>query len=929
MIKDCIEQKSLVLLSSYHDVANNKLFLKTYNPKSETLQVLETADGFLPYTYFKLTDPNFDYNTFQKFLKERKTKYEVQITEMSDLIEDTEVPVLKLYSSNVFNVYEKISSKLNDVQQYEYLIKYTESYLFEKQLILSSNYDLKNKTLYGHVPELTESQFESLYNVEKNAMDDKQISLIFDDGNIKSKEYRKYLQNYTYLLNQNIPDFKRVAIDIEVLSDSNKVPDVQRATSPIISVAFVDNRGKNLVVTTKEFLIDILGTETESVLSQVYRELMDESVYNFIVLDTELDLIEFIFNEINKYPIVLTFNGDNFDLSYINQRVLTLKGNNENNPFIFKQNKVRHVANHLEKNPVFLKNGIHLDLFHLYKNISLQNYAFGAKYKSYGLDAISQAMLGKNKIEFDLLGSMNKIRRLFDKTKVIRYDAILNQGTTTLSEMYRYNLQDAKLTLELTTFSNNLTMNLIIILSRITKASIEDICRYGISNWARSMLYFEHRKRNAIIPTGSDLAKKGTVASVESVIKGKGFKGAFVLETKPGVFFNVTALDLGSMYPSIIKSFNLSYETVNCKHLECKSRTDNKIEGTEHYTCVKNLGLLSLLVGVLRDLRLGYFKKLGKQENQENQEFFKTVEQAIKVLLNGTYGVLGSEAFNMFCMPVAESVTAVGRHIITSIIKYTEEELKLEVVLSDTDSIYVVQPTKEQIEKMIDFTRKKFNIDLEVDKEYRYLMLSGRKKNYLGVTKKGTVDVKGLTGKKANIPMYIKKCFKEITDQLQKVENQNELDRSLSKIKEIVKQYIYNLEYKKNINKDDLIFKIMINRDIDSYGKVKSITKDENGKDIIHKVGIPQQIKIALEMSKQDESLDISTKTVISFIKTKEGYKLPKDVKTLKNIDTEKYIDTLKTALTPILSTLGIDYDTLKTKSQYLMTFDDNFQQQL
>ena len=218
MIKGCTDKKDLVLLSSFHNVADNKLFLKMYNPKTETLDVLETADGFLPYTYFKMTDENFDHNIFQEFIKTNKTKFEVQITEMDDLIEDTLEHVIKLYSSNVFNVYEKLSGKLGDVQQYENRIKYHESYIFEKQLIFSSNYDLKNKTLYGQVASLNEIQKESLQTIKHKIANDSFISLLFSDKETtKTVQYLRYLDSYTNLLSQEIPDFKRVAIDIEVL----------------------------------------------------------------------------------------------------------------------------------------------------------------------------------------------------------------------------------------------------------------------------------------------------------------------------------------------------------------------------------------------------------------------------------------------------------------------------------------------------------------------------------------------------------------------------------------------------------------------------------------------------------------------------------------------------------------------------------------
>ena len=923
----------LVLMSSYYDT--NQIYLKMYNVKTEKLITLTDQSGFLPYTYFKMNDPCFNSNQMDSFLKENITKYEAQITEMTDLLQDIDVQVLKLYSSNPYHVYENLTKKLNsneELQQYEYQIKIHESYMYDKQLVFSSIYHFRNKTLYGFVPSLNDNQQYFLDSIQFKAHNDSLISQLFDNqGTDKSRQYQKYLESYTFLLNQPIPDFKRVALDIEIWNTKNKFPDVNHPTDPIISVAFVDNRGKRWTVSTEKFLKKILATDEVITIRNVMNSLMNQN-HDLCFVKQELDLIKYIFEMLDHYPIVVTFNGDNFDLAYIYQRYRYLLKDpifiekDKETPIIFKKEKAsKSKNNRFHKNPILLKNSIHLDLFQLYQNISLQNYAFNARYKEYSLDAISQALLNKNKLDYNIMEQLDKIEKMFDPNKTIRYDTILEKATSSLSEMYRYNLHDAQLTMELTTFSNNLPMNLITILSRITKTAIEDICRYGISNWARNMLYFEHRKRNYIIPSGKDLAKKGTIASVESIIKNKGFRGAFVLETKPGVWFNVTSLDLGSMYPSIIKSFNLSYETVNCNHDDCKKGTINRVVGTSHYICTRNHGLVSLLIGVLRDLRLGYFKKLGKQPkyNNYNTDFFKTIDQAIKVFMNGTYGVLGSEAFNMFCLPVAESVTAIGRHIITTIIDYAEKELSLNVVLSDTDSIYTVDPTEDQIKKMIEFTRKKFNIDLEEDKQYKFLILSDRKKNYVGVTKSGTVDVKGLTGKKSNIPQYIKNCFNDILSELKTVENKNELDRSLANVKQIVKEYIYRLESKKDLNKNDLIFKIMINRDVDSYGKVKSIKNDMDGNEVIQKVGIPSQIKIALEMNKNDPNLDISQNSVISFIKTKDGYKLANRIKNLREIDTAKYVDTLKTALEPILETLNIKFDDIIFKSRQLTTLDD------
>ena len=85
------------------------------------------------------------------------------------------------------------------------------------------------------------------------------------------------------------------------------------------------------------------------------------------------------------------------------------------------------------------------------------------------------------------------------------------------------------------------------------------------------------------------------------MIKGKKYKGGLVIDPVSGVHFNVSVLDFASLYPSIIKVHNISYETVNCIHEECKK---NVIPELGTWTCIKNRGIESLVVGSLRDLRV-------------------------------------------------------------------------------------------------------------------------------------------------------------------------------------------------------------------------------------------------------------------------------------------------------------------------------------
>ena len=105
---------------------------------------------------------------------------------------------------------------------------------------------------------------------------------------------------------------------------------------------------------------------------------------------------------------------------------------------------------------------------------------------------------------------------------------------------------------------------------------IDDVSRLGVSNWIRSMLYFEHRRQNALIPRPEELKEKGGAKS-EAIIKGKKYKGGLVIEPKSGVHFNVSVLDFASLYPSSSRSTTsptrrLTALTMNAKEHDTRDR---------------------------------------------------------------------------------------------------------------------------------------------------------------------------------------------------------------------------------------------------------------------------------------------------------------------------------------------------------------------
>jgi len=435
-------------------------------------------------------------------------------------------------------------------------------------------------------------------------------------------------------------------------------------------------------------------------------------------------------------------------------------------------------------------------------------------------------------------------------------------------------------------------MNLLIVISRIARMPIDDISRMGVSQWIRSLLYYEHRQNGILIPRRQELDNRSSNVVNEAIIKDKKFRGGLVVEPVEGIHFDVTVMDFASLYPSIIKVRNLSYETVRCSHDACKKNT---IPQTNHWVCTKKNGLTSVLIGSLRDLRVNYYKNMAKKDTLtvEEKQLFTVVSQALKVILNASYGVMGAEIFPLYFLPAAEATTATGRHIIMDTINKCKES-GIDVLYGDTDSLFVKKPTSKQIEDIITKAKMDHNVELEIEKEYRYVVLSGRKKNYLGVTKNGKVDVKGLTGKKSHTPPFIKTLFYELLDILSEIKTAEEFKRAKNKISDKITECARKVQAKE-IPLQDLAFNVMISKAPRDYTKT-----------------VPQHIRAA----KQLESIrEIKKGDIISYVKilNKPGVR-PIEMARKSEIDTSKYMEFMESTLDQLTSSMDLDFDTILGK---------------
>ena len=846
-----------LLLDADYDGGQNKAFCKFYDLDTDEIKIWIDTTDHEPYCLSKESITDLEKLTYH----EKDPKKDIKLTKYDgftrfeeikrfNLISDTEITMTKIYGKTPTNIGgsgTNIRNILgeNNTKAWEADIRYHLNYIFDRQLIPGLIYSVKNGSINQINFEKSDAESKKIANELRN---------IFKD---EAPEIQEFSEKYLEIFLTPIPNVKRMAMDIEVSMGERdyRIPDPRQAKQEIISISFVSTDGLKLV-----YMLEREGF----IYGKPHKNFpLDAQV---ILFKSEKTLLQETFRLIWKYPVIITFNGDNFDLNYMFHRAEKLRIDRDLNPI-----HVKRGFGIMSKAECDLRRGVHIDVFNFFFNRSISGYAFSGAYESSSLNAISAALLGKEKYQHE------------EEIHEMEYN-ILSW----------YNLKDSILTLELTKFNNSLVWNLIILLCRITKMPIHDMVRRQISTWIQNIFYFEHRRKGYLIPRRAEISELKKGGFKKSVIEGKGFQGAYVVPPVPGIHYDVVVMDFASLYPSIIKESNLSYETVLCPHSDCE---DNLLEGTPYHACTHKMGIFAYVVSFFRDIRVKYFKpKSGDKSLTEKQRsYYHTIQQALKVFINASFGVFGSRNFPLFCLPVAESITAKGQYSIKSTIKKSEE-IDVKVLYGDTDSVFLSNPTKAQMQKLSKWSKEELDLDLEEEKVYQFLALSQRKKNYVGIYKDSKyVDIKGLVAKKKNTPEFIKKVFGDLLVILKDVTNDDEFSKAKGEIIDIVKDNLRKIGKPNTFSLEDYAINIAIQKNLKDYTKV-----------------VPQHVRAAMELKKATGK-EYQKGETISFVKTKGpiGAKAIELAK-LQDIDPKKYKELLKSALEQVLDALGISFEEIK-----------------
>ena len=265
--------------------------------------------------------------------------------------------------------------------------------------------------------------------------------------------------------------------------------------------------------------------------------------------------------------------------------------------------------------------------------------------EDYRLETVARAVLGRGKkIDAEAPDAAREIQRLY------RED---------LPALVAYNLEDARLVPEILEHEGLLALTI-----ERSLLSGMPLDRVGASIASLDRLYLPRLRRAGVI--APSVAADRKVAAVA---------GGAVLDSIPGLFRNVAVLDFKSLYPSLMRTFQLD----PLAHAIAERGGPEAADAIVAPNGARFARRGAILPQLIEDFMASRERAKARGDRH--------ADQAIKIMMNAFFGVLGASACRFFDPDVANAITHFGQQTLS----WTRDLLEAEgvrVLYGDTDSVF-------------------------------------------------------------------------------------------------------------------------------------------------------------------------------------------------------------------------------------------------
>lgn len=399
-------------------------------------------------------------------------------------------------------------------------------------------------------------------------------------------------------------------------------------------------------------------------------------------------------------------------------------------------------------------------------------------------------------------------------------------------------------------------------ISRICRMPLHTAARASIGKCLSSLQFYNATRKGVLIPWKPIIAEH--FKSMNALLIAD--RGGLMYEPEVGVHEQVAEFDFESLYPNIMRKYNISAETVNCDccyrdyhHLTCFNHNINDnvgitgpqtdpllaIHDADHnYACSKRIGIIPISLRILLEKRLLYKKLKDSIQNHTLKEKYNSRQSTLKWILVTSFGYLGFNNAKFGRIDAHIAVCAYDRQILSHVIR-TAERQGFRVLHGIVDSIWMQfkekihnnnnnnNNSKELCLSLKRVIEKQTGFKVSFEGIYKWIAFVPSKINtalpvpnrYFGAFKDDLLKIRGLESRRHDTPIFFEKCQNHILQVMATGNTVKGIKSLIPEISNVFNNYIHQLKVGK-VSLQHLIFTKIISMSTDEYQNRDTVEKN-------------------------------------------------------------------------------------------------------
>jgi DNA polymerase I len=328
-------------------------------------------------------------------------------------------------------------------------------------------------------------------------------------------------------------------------------------------------------------------------------------------------------------------------------------------------------------------------------------------------------------------------------------------------------------------------------IARTCRVPLHTAARFSIGSSMSSIQFYQAMKDDILLPRNKKIPE--VFKSARDLLVGD--RGGFVYEPRLGVHDSVAELDFSSMYPSLMRKYNISAETVLCK---CCPDSTIRIPDLNYHICQKRVGMVPKTVDLALTKRLTYKRLRDETSDPQLKQVYDRRQTALKWILVTCFGYLGFKNSKFGTVDGHIGVCAFAREAFLKA-AHIAEDAGFEVIHGIVDSLWLKKKdaTLDEYGELCKVITREIGVPINFEGRYKWIVFLPSRlhprlsvlNRYFGLMENDKVKIRGIEIRRSDTPGFIFDAQTEMINALKPANNSAEVYQRIPEALNVLKMY--------------------------------------------------------------------------------------------------------------------------------------------